>query len=257
MFVEADIGNTRIKWRLRQGQATVISGVSATSNMFKSLGIDEVFMGVDWSSVTAVYVSSVVPRCHDALFMWFANFGLVPILAEVEGAWGDVTNAYRDVSQMGIDRWLALLAAYKKTQQTCLVVDAGSAVTVDLLGHNGRHYGGYIVPGLQAMNRSLFSDTDKVKVLEEEYPLEPSAGESTNDAVLSGLPLMVTGLVLQALQELDQKDANSGSPQIIVTGGDGAYFKSVFRQYHGFDVEYIPELVLDGLQLSISKSHVK
>jgi type III pantothenate kinase len=250
MFLEIDIGNTRVKWRLRDKQRVMAAHSSSTALLVDSADVELIFAQVDLFSVSAVYIASVVPRCDDLLLGWCkASFQFAPIFAEVVKRQGGVLNGYVDVSQMGVDRWLALLAAWRRAEGVCLVVDAGSAVTVDLLLSGGVHHGGYIVPGLQSMNVTLFQNTDRVKVSDVHFPVQLHAGTSTVEAVASGLPMMLLGLIERACSELEAIEV--GRPKIIVTGGDGEYISAVLVS-HGVEcVEFVPELVLDGLALAI------
>ncbi|MFT5419390.1 MAG: type III pantothenate kinase [Candidatus Endobugula sp.] len=247
MFLEIDVGNTRIKWRLREQQRVIATYFSPTASM---VNIELIFAQVDLSRVSAVYIASVVPRCNDPLLDWCkTSLKLTPIFAEVVRQHAGVLNGYGEVSQMGVDRWLALLAAWQRTGDVCLVVDAGSAVTLDLLLSDGVHRGGYIVPGLQLMNSALFQNTDRVKMSNVQFSVEFNAGTSTAEAVASGLPLMLLGLIERVCSEIEAIEA--GRPTIIVTGGDGEYISAVLVSYGVRCVEFVPELVLDGLALAI------
>lgn len=250
MFLEIDIGNTRIKWRLREKTQIIDSQSSLTAGISDVGGLDKLFERVVLSSVEGIYIGSVVPSCQALLIDWCAKrFQCKPVFVEVVKRHGSVVNGYRDVSQMGVDRWLAILAAFKRAKQSCVIVDAGSAVTVDLLMADGVHCGGYIVPGLSLMNDALFRNTGRVKIAVDDYPSAPKAGGSTKEAVVSGLPLMLLGLVRQALLEIEA--AGALTPKIIVTGGDGWYLANLLV-VNGFQrVESVPELVLDGLQLAV------
>ena len=88
---------------------------------------------------------------------------------------GCVTNAYQDHRQMGVDRWLTLLAATTLTQQDVIIIDAGSAITIDLMNRDRQHLGGAILPGFNTelpRFRSLFPhvDFDNPAVHETEMP---------------------------------------------------------------------------------------
>jgi len=175
------------------------------------------------------------------------------VFAEVRARCSGVVNGYHDVSQMGVDRWLALLATYEKYQSACLVVDVGSAATVDLLQANGQHLGGYIVPGLQMMNSALFRDTGRVKLESVNYADELRAGTSTREAVVRGLPLMLLGLVRLAYDELSSSSHISQAPTVVITGGDSQYMVLQLRSQLNIEpVEWAPDLVLDGLRLNIN-----
>ncbi|ODS22361.1 hypothetical protein AB835_14610 [Candidatus Endobugula sertula] len=247
MLLEIDIGNTRIKWRVRQQSQIVAADNALTALLLDEASFDEVFSEIDLSLIDKVYVASVVPRCHQFLSNWCMRWSIVPVFAITACYQAGLMNAYNDVSQMGVDRWLALLAAYERSKDPCLIVDAGSAVTIELLCE-GSHLGGYIVPGLNLMRNSLFSDTSQVQVTNTRYPDKPCVGASTEEAVLSGLPLMLLGLITLAADELS---TTGRKVKIFVTGGDGDYLANLLAAYGFSSVEYISDLVLDGLRLSI------
>ena len=82
-----------------------------------------------------------------------------PVYARVKEAAAGVTNAYPDVSQLGIDRWLALIAAWNKYHAPVCVAGCGTAVTLDVVDGDGYHLGGLIFPGLRLMQQSLITHT--------------------------------------------------------------------------------------------------
>jgi type III pantothenate kinase len=250
MILEIDIGNTRIKWRVRGEQKIYCSHSAYSSLLSSEKNYHAIFQTVD-SEIAQIYIASVATAYHTVLVDWLARrFQCQPIFSEVSVKKGGVVNGYTDVSQMGVDRWLALLASWSQMKRACLVVDAGSAVTVDLLLSGGVHHGGYIVPGLQMMNTALFRDTDKVKIAHNTYPLVLDAGKGTQSAVLSGLPSMLLGLIERALRQMQAEGVNH--PSIVVTGGDGEYVARLL-EVEGYDhVKYIPDLVLDGLSVDMS-----
>ncbi len=247
MRLDVDIGNTRIKWRFMSKLGEVSSGAAKTQEI-STLG--NIFADIDTASILAIYVGSVVPSSVPIFKALCKRYTpCEPIFAEVSPRCAGVVNAYKDVSQMGVDRWLALLAAKDLCSHSCVVVDVGSAITVDLLSSSGRHLGGYIAPGLRLMNAALFQNTGKVNVPLSDYPAILSAGTSTQEAVNAALPRMLIGLVHQAVDEL--VEAAEGSISIVVTGGDGQYLAGHLQTLQSKRVLYVPTLVLDGLCLAI------
>ncbi len=257
MILEVDIGNSRLKWRLRNGNSTIAQG-----NGGHQLDGDYSTVFSDISTrhrVQKICVASVVPKFEEEFTAWCKeNWRLNPEYANVTKFCAGVANGYDDVSQMGIDRWLAVVAAYNVDKsKPCLVIDSGSACTVDLVLSNGVHLGGYIVPGLELMRSALFRDTDRVKLNSISYDEELCAGKSTQKAVSSGLRVMELGLVMFALEELLM--ANGNDPRIVLTGGNGFKLakllekrlvkQNLFARVSGIIVE--PELVLNGLSLAL------
>ncbi len=248
------MGNTRLKWRLLQGARTLDRGAFGWAVEGKR--------ATPWSELAPevaqldrIRVASVAgkDRNRELVARVSERWGLNPDFAATTAAAAGVVNSYDDPSGMGVDRWLALVAAYHRTRGACLVVDCGSAVTVELLDNQGCHQGGYIVPGLRLMRRALFSDTEAVKVPRQVLPPSLEPGNSTESAVNNGLPLMVVGLVDQALQQLRAKVAETSRhermPPLIVTGGDGEALLPHLAARLKVEPQSVPDLVLEGLAL--------
>ena len=97
---------------------------------------------------------------------------------------GSVRNGYEDIAQLGVDRWAAIVGAYTHFGSAVCIVDAGTAVTVDLVRDGGRHLGGLIVPGLQLMRSSLEQDTEDIERFSKKSS-EPAAGAPSCPATWS------------------------------------------------------------------------
>lgn len=256
MRLEIDVGNTRLKWRLCDSQTCAPKSSIASVLLADVLAEDDLqtlFLDVDLVSVRQVYIASVVPSIEPLLSAWCrSQLCCEPVFAVVQERAAKVTNGYDDVAQMGVDRWLAMLAAYSRVGNACLVIDCGSAATVDLVAKSGVHLGGYIVPGLHMMQDALFRDTGRVKLATIRYDNNLRAGCSTVGAVAAGLPAMLVGLVGLALKELAYDNA---AVTVVVTGGDGELMAGLLsaQDFTGqvVDVHWVPELVFDGLRLSI------
>jgi type III pantothenate kinase len=252
MRLEIDIGNTRIKWRLTDYEhQQVADGVGLLTDLSGYQAFDSLFGAIDLSLINHIAVASVVPSLHPLLSQWCDKKAVPPpVFAEVTRECVGVVNAYRDVSQMGVDRWLALLAAYDRCGGS-VVVSAGSAVTVDLVRQDGLHLGGYIVPGLRLLAEGLLHNTDQVNIVSQEYQERLDPGVSTTEAVMRGLPLMLIGLILGACAQL-QRDGEL-SPSVVISGGDGEYLLSLMEANGLRRGKYIPSLVFEGLQLALGQ----
>ena len=107
--------------------------------------------------VACVANQTITRRIDD----WVAQqWQLVPEYAHTQAYYQGLTVAYQDERRLGVDRWLAMLAARQAAAgQGVCVVDCGSALTLDVVDHEGRHLGGYIVPGLAMMESALLNNT--------------------------------------------------------------------------------------------------
>jgi type III pantothenate kinase len=144
---------------------------------------------------------------------------LQPEYAMVTEACAGVRNGYQDVTRLGVDRWLALVAAYAQTSAACCIVDCGTTITVDLVAADGRHLGGYIVPGLYLMRDALAARSRALSTAPSDWEAA-TPGTSTVAAVHNGILAMALGF----LRDIHHQDARAGRQvEWFLTGGDAPY----------------------------------
>lgn len=255
VILELDQGNTRCKWRLlnvagAQGARVIARGVIGGDVWRADSPLPD-----DWlrAGIERVRVANVAgaERAQQIAERLRLVLGVEVEFARVTPRCGAVTCAYPEPQRLGVDRWLAVLAAHARDPAPALVVDCGSAVTLDLLGAQGVHLGGYIVPGLALMRRALYQDTDAVKVAQEfASGMSLAPGCDTAAAVNRGLPLMVLGAVERALAELKQLVAPTAVPNIWLTGGDAELFGTLEPLATELRHCMVEDLVMEGLALT-------
>ena len=233
MRLEIDAGNTFIKWRwVGDGYQ------SATLRLLKEKFFDEWIQLESQNypeTLREIWIGSVAgDQFNDALAeRILRSFGVTPKFAKTTQVASGVTNSYSDPERMGVDRWLAMLAARCQDEAPAIIVDCGSAITVDYLDSVGRHEGGYILPGLQMMRATLLRNTAYVRYDEtDQEQLKP--GKSTGACVNNGTRFL--------LSALGHELAGQSGYQIYITGGDGDL---LHKDIPGSLL--IPDLVLDGL----------
>lgn len=230
MILDIDVGNTRVKWRY-SGDGAVERGAYARGD--NPIFPDTRPQLVRVSSVAGTdYETSLAMQLEEkwGLQAWFAR-----TTAEALG----LRNSYADASLLGVDRWLAMLAAWWQVEGPVCVVDAGSALTIDLVGHDGWHTGGYIIPGREAMLESLLKGTDRVRFESvADYTTKP--GTSTAAAVCNGALVTAVAAIEYAAGSFE-----NGPPQILICGGDGQALSEALSVAN----EYQPDLVFDGMAL--------
>jgi len=240
VIVDIDIGNTRAKWRLSDAGLTIQKGVIDTQCE-------------DWSSLAAlrsrnpgrVRVSNVAGekvarRVRGAVTKAFGVEAEFALSCETVG---QVVSGYEDPKQLGIDRWLAILAGWDLFRDDCVVIDAGSALTFDFVDAKARHVGGYIIPGQQMMLNALFGGTSGVRV---NSSLKPNVdfGKNTSEAVQNGCFAMALALIEKSMAGTRE---GCGSIKVVLTGGDA---ESLLVSLPNA-VIHSPDLVLDGLALAL------
>lgn len=234
LVLELDVGNSAIKWR-HIGDAGKLAG-----GRLVGARIDESLL----SGVTELRIASVASAERERqLRNEGVAAGLQPRFARTQSRCGKVVNSYRQPNLMGVDRWLAMVAAYDLVGRACAVVDLGTALTVDLLDSQGRHQGGYITPGIEMLAASLLQGTDRVRFASEEVrSLDP--GCSTAECVHHGKWLTVLGTVQAALAVSRARVGDDCA--VVVTGGA----MPALKKLAGVAAEnwlYREDLVLDGL----------
>lgn len=231
-----DSGNTHVKWGLHDGNNWLKQGnIAQDKNML---------LQQEWQDL---------PKPHGVIISNVSNTITKKKLAELLSCWEvkpkwinaiayqcGVRNYYTDPSLLGSDRWAALIAAWKRQKQGCLVVDAGTAMTVDALSDTGEFLGGIIVPGFELMKRTLATNTTALQNQEGKFSEFP---DNTADAIHSGTVHALAGTV-ERLSELFSITLGH-IPECIVSGGASQQLMSELNM----DASVVDDLVLEGLIL--------
>ena len=226
-----DVGNTAIKWRLADADGLRDpSGVAATgASLCESVKTHE------WN---AIVLSSVAGEVADtALLTALKTVRSVPVWqARAESSCSGLVSCYAQPARMGVDRWLAMLGARQASAGPLCVIDAGTAITLDLVAAQGRHEGGYILPGADLMRRALTADTGRIQVDALDAPTL-SPGSDTQTCVNAGGWRAVIGAVQSVLADYPEHRA-------LLTGGLAPVLLEM-----GLSATHHPHLVMEGLRL--------
>ena len=229
MTILIDVGNTAIKWQLREAEQVVCTDKGDTDELLSCLN------SLADPSRHLVAVSCV----RDDEFARALNDSLVK--AGCEGVafatsarqFAGVTNAYRDPSSLGVDRWLAILALKSFGYESGIVVDIGTACTIDVL-ENNRHMGGFILPGPKLACDALVANTDKIRFVSEP-PAALAPGTDTGGCVVAGAWLTIAGAIREISAQYPQAP-------LYITGGAGPTLSDL-----GVEGRLAKDLVFDGL----------
>jgi type III pantothenate kinase len=152
--------------------------------------------------------------------------------------------------QTGVDRILNIAAAYEEMEKACVVVDAGTAITIDCCNDKGQFIGGAIAPGVSMMLDSLHSGTAKLPRVHFKVPHDPF-GRNTEQAILHGVYHGVRGMVKELVE--NYATALGFWPDIIATGGDAKALFEGWELIHAIS----PDLTLYGVALAYANHHIK
>jgi type III pantothenate kinase len=235
--LQMDVGNSSAKWRLVSADNSVAQrGEYKTDDAHTLKQLLSISVAPEEIWISSVADERSESKIRDILV---GQWGVEPWFARTEKQTNTLLNSYAEPSRMGVDRWLAMLAAREKLLGRICVVDAGSALTIDVVAADGLHEGGYILPGPELMERALLLDTDRVRFSEEAaYELTP--GRSTAEAVRHGIALAQAGATRLALEQLNIADG-----QLILCGGGGPTLQLLL----GGAGTLSPDLVFEGLTI--------
>lgn len=230
-----DVGNTRIKWGVHDGRRWRARGEHLTAAAAS--------LGQPWTAfaVTETIVANVAGPTLIALLaqglpsdtQWLK----VPVGACAKG--DGITVGYAVPEQLGVDRYAALIGA--RALAPCLVVQAGTAVTIDLLTAEGMFPGGLIVPGRQAMAQALAGATQALTEVSGQVSDWP---DNTADALETGRLRAIAGAVMaQWWRACEVCDVPL---TVIVSGGDAVWLAGELKAL-SIPLRIVDDLVLKGL----------
>lgn len=239
MELLVDIGNSRIKWS--DPDRLVLGDVSAGS-CDDLLGL----LNREWSSLerpSSVWVSSVLDHeSTNTLTSWsWDTWKIRPFYVKSESRQQDVVNGYRNPAQLGVDRWMALIAARALSKRPLIVVDSGTATTIDALDSDGQHLGGVILPGLEMMREGLLGKTAIPAF--DQASNQSCFALDTASGIQSG-SILATRCLIESLAENLHKRVNEEVVCLLTGGGAGNLRKSLEIRVH-----HEPNLVLQGVAL--------
>jgi type III pantothenate kinase len=239
-----DLGNTSLKWALLDGRSLAApeSAQHGGAVPIDVLAAWDAIADVDGIQIASV-ASAELNRTISGVCK--TRWGKTPdfITAAMLASHSPVRIAYQDPQRLGIDRWLGMIAAHDQHIGPKLVVDAGSAITYDILLGDGRHLGGLILPGISMMRDSLLAGT-QIPPHELAVRADLDWATDTGGAITSGCVQAPAALTERIWDRLRAR-AGGEDPTLILTGGDAErLLPAIVRP-----VTHRPELVLQGLAL--------
>jgi type III pantothenate kinase len=191
--------------------------------------------------IKEIWVSNVAGETVAQLIQSFgAGISTQPHIVVPTEAQCGVRNGYSSTSQLGSDRWAALISAWHMVKGQCLVVNSGTATTIDALSGQGEFVGGLILPGVELMQHSLVEAADQLKSAQGEYVPFPL---NSADALYSGAIQASCGAIERQYALL-----NNDSAPMILSGGTAVILQPYFNQkLFKEPPRFVDNLVLRGL----------
>lgn len=243
MTLLVDIGNTRVKWARLGPGGLGRQSASEYASWTEADWRKALFAGAPVEGVLAVSVAGPAANAVLDAASRLATGHPVRFVTTTRSAAG-VLNGYADPTLLGVDRWVAVIGAFARVRGACVVADVGTAATVDVVAEDGRHQGGYIVPGPRLMVASLLGSTSDLAAHHASSGAAgPDAGlaDNTRDAIELGCRLALAALVDRSVVEAER--ACGGHCRLLLTGGAATEVLPRLQSA----TEYLPDLVLQGL----------
>lgn len=242
-----DIGNTRTKWAIVTVQGFIQArGFLDESGVFDGDSLlDELLDGIQEAWISCVGKAEVLER---VVLMVKRELNLDASMSFVEPQLGVLSNGYNDLQRLGVDRWVAALGARSVIPEGALIiVDAGTAVTIDLVSNDNVFEGGVILPGLAMMHDSLVGKTAGIS---SELSVAGSViGKTTQECVNSGALFGLVGAIERVVAEI-LRESNGGDISLLICGGDAAKIQTLSK----LPLIFNSDLIFHGLNLI---SHLK
>jgi type III pantothenate kinase len=263
LYLVFDIGNTRLKWAAVESTQNIADRNKKLWVYSGSISIQS-FQSPELRAELSEYIAKTMPKPDAIGFCCVAGNAAIHNLRSLFPQWQDLDwkqltgsspydglrTLYEEPSQLGADRWAGVIGARALSSTNTLIINAGTATTIDLLGGNGVHYGGWILPGLSLMQESLASNTAQLPLaVRSSTPIaQASFGINTNDAITGGCDAAQMGAILRAAYLA--KAMNHPVERIWLDGGNAKILANEIKQFPelaALPVEPIEGLVLRGL----------
>ena len=209
MLLVIDIGNTRTKWALADDSGKLSAmEICLNADLAKANFPSAQAQSAIIANVAGEAMARQITQLLQPLELHF-----ITASAQASG----VKNSYQNT--LGADRWAALVAAWHHTKHATVVVNAGTAITIDCIGKDGAFLGGTIMPGLRLMHESLSKNTAQLRVAEVSLSdSEADFPANTQDGIQTGCLNAVAGAIHLMQKRLEK---HSGwLPKLILSGGD-------------------------------------
>lgn len=251
-FVAVDIGNSRLKFGLYEAPADTLLPAPNRVLDFdpEKDALERVAAWLaPWTLDQTTWWIASVNRSHATMLVdWLRQRQTGLKITLLAAADLPLKVALPRVDMVGIDRLAGAVAAnrLRTGDRAAIIVDLGTAITVDLVNPQGVFLGGAILPGIGMSARALYEFTDLLPLLDMRVLREPppALGTSTTDAMQSGLYWGAVGGVRELIARLSA--GSSSPPQVFLTGGAAPAVAGLLAP----DAQYIPHLILGGIALT-------
>lgn len=240
MNLVIDLGNTRLKWAV-MSNGNLIKGDALNNQQLNRHNLGNIWQSIATPrclAISCVSANELLEQVQSVALELWPNVEITLVKSQAQ-AFG-VVNAYQQPEKLGVDRWLALVAARHLYSLPVCIADCGTAITVDLMDAQGKHQGGLISPGLTLMKQALAHGTEALQFNQSCYDIGPA--NFTEAAIYNGTLFAAVGLIESVLMK------QPGNTHLILTGGDA----ELIAQQLNIQPIVDGDLVLRGLAIVLA-----
>lgn len=260
MLLTVDVGNTTIQCGLFEGEKLALQFRRSTNSKLSSDELGLFFRDVlslnnfDYKAVERIACCSVVPAINHSLSNCFRKYFFKEALFIQAGIKTGLKIKYANPREIGADRIAGAIgavhaAASSGGAKNLIVVDMGTATTVDVITKNNEYLGGAILPGASMSVHALSEGTAQLPSVEVVQP-KNVCGSSTIEAIQSGVFYGQAGAIRELVSKMEEKVFGGERAFVIGTGG----FSRSFESAGLFDL-VLPDLVLQGLKVALDMNN--
>lgn len=230
-----DVGNTKTKWCLTSNK-----GIEKTGSIFNTELID---LSINSEDIETVFISSVNSENLEKQIVEKIK-PLCPHIYFAKVNKQFLETNYSD--ELGVDRWLGVLALTEKTKKNAIIIDSGTALTIDLLlieNDSFLHKGGLILPGFHLFNQSLMQNSAAIRLKNKDITIDIN---NSDMALLHGFLMSVSGAVEKFIMH---HHLNFNEIDIYLTGGDANIIFDSLEEQLQLKYQKIENAVIEGLKI--------
>ncbi len=247
MLVAVDIGNTHVHlglFDLENGRLVNHFTSSVTDTPLKGLSVDPSIL----QNASGCILASVNPEAEDAFCDWLKTsmWKRAPLRVPADVPL-NIPVLTKKPEKTGVDRLLNAMAAFKRTGTSTVVVDAGTAITIDAISKKGEFLGGVITPGLAPLTEALHTQTALLPRVSVVQRPRQTLGKDTDEAVNSGIYWGMVGAIEKIVKNLLEELGDD--PVVLATGGDAKLLATEIPTITGV----VPHLTLEGLLVAYTQ----
>ncbi len=246
MILAVDIGNTNINIGSFQGKKLITHfcvGNKCLVNKKSTFPIESSIL----NESKYIIVASVNPITETTFYKYLGKKHKKKVLVIGREIKPMIPILVENPQKVGIDRLLNVLAAYRRTKTSTIVIDFGTAITIDIVSKEGEFMGGLILPGIRTSACALNKQTALLPEVDIKRPAK-IIGNNVENAIKAGIYFGTVGSIVHIIREI--RRVYGDLQYTIATGGDAKTFKKDIPEIDKF----IPRLTLDGIRIAFEES---